>query len=257
MQFGMPSLIEAPDLRACFGIAQRLGLQFIELNMNLPEYQLDAFDEPLARALIDQTGIFITLHLDENLSPCDFNPLVAEAWQDTALRAIELAARLDCPVVNMHLASGVYFTLPDRKEYLFERYRARYLADLARFRDRCAAAASAGVTICVENCGGFKPFQLAGIGLLLERPCFGLTFDVGHDHARHADEPFIRAHMDRLKHMHLHDANAQRSHMALGDGEIDFARMLAIARKAGCRVVIETKSIEGLERSAARVRETA
>lgn len=248
---GMPSLIEAPDLRACFAIAQRLGLDFIELNMNLPEYQPDALDADLALRLMDETGLFLTLHLPEQLDPCDVNRAVRGAHLRLALDAIAMAKRLRCPTLNMHMADGVYFTLPDRRVYLFEQYRPDYLRHLRDFRDACADALSGtGARMCVENCGEYKPFQLEGLQMLLESPHFALTFDVGHDCPDHLDEPLILAHRSRLRHMHLHDAAGSRNHLALGDGELDWVRMFRIGEECGCSIVIETKTVAALERSA-------
>ena len=45
MEFGMPTLIEEADLERCAALCSNLGLDFVELNMNMPQYQLDALDE--------------------------------------------------------------------------------------------------------------------------------------------------------------------------------------------------------------------
>lgn len=39
MQFGMPTLIENRTLEDNIRLCKKLGLQFLELNMNFPEYQ--------------------------------------------------------------------------------------------------------------------------------------------------------------------------------------------------------------------------
>ena len=39
MDFGMPTLIEIKSLEACAALCKELDLRFVELNMNLPEYQ--------------------------------------------------------------------------------------------------------------------------------------------------------------------------------------------------------------------------
>lgn len=41
MQFGMPTLIENRTLADNIKLCRALGLNFIELNMNFPEYQID------------------------------------------------------------------------------------------------------------------------------------------------------------------------------------------------------------------------
>ena len=41
IQYGMPTLIENRTLQENIDLCNRLGLRFIELNMNFPEYQVD------------------------------------------------------------------------------------------------------------------------------------------------------------------------------------------------------------------------
>lgn len=50
MQFGMPTLIEIKLIESCAELCRELGLDFIELNMILPEYQADRLDETLHEA---------------------------------------------------------------------------------------------------------------------------------------------------------------------------------------------------------------
>ena len=40
----MPTLIELPEIDDCASLCRELGLQFIELNMNLPQYQVNTID---------------------------------------------------------------------------------------------------------------------------------------------------------------------------------------------------------------------
>lgn len=251
LQFGMPTLIETTTVDACAGLCIELGMSFIELNMNLPAYQAERMDIQKLRAVAERHGIYYTIHLDENLNPCDFNRRVAEAYTRTTMEAISIAGQLGAPVLNMHLSKGVYFTLPDRKVYLFEQYREEYLRGITRFRELCGSAAqNAGVTVCIENTSGYTGFQLEAINQLLEHPAFGLTYDVGHDHASGgSDRAVMLERADRLRHMHLHDALPGRDHLTLGTGELDIHDRLHLAAEHGCRVVVETKTVDGLRRS--------
>ena len=45
IQFGMPTLIENRTLQENIDLCSRLGLRFIELNMNFPEYQVDRLEK--------------------------------------------------------------------------------------------------------------------------------------------------------------------------------------------------------------------
>lgn len=253
MRLGMPVLLECPDLAACGVLCRELGLDFVELNGNLPACQPDTLKERTLRRIQEEQGIFFTLHLDEDADPCHFNPLVAEAWTRTVLAGLELAQRMEMPVVNMHLPSGVFFTLPEARVYLYERYRDRYLRDLRRFRDRCReAVGDSGVRICMENTGGYTPSQREGLEVLLECPAFGLTLDTGHDFCMGGvDGAWIRERGSRLYHIHLHDAEGKRNHLPLGQGELDLDACWELASAGDRTVVLEVKTIAGLRTSAA------
>lgn len=256
IHFGMPTLIECPSLEQTLSLCCELGFDFVELNMNLPEYQLDRIDGADVKRIFQQYGKYPTIHLDENLNVCDFNSTVADAYLDTVLQTIALAKDLNAPIINMHMSDGVYFTLPDRKVYLFEQYKQQYLDRLRLFGDACAAEiGSSNIRICLENCGIYHDFQQEGIDLLLANPCFALTYDVGHDFCvGNGNQAFIISRADRLEHMHLHDAAGTRNHLTLGTGEIDFTEKVALAAEHNCRCVLETKTADALRQSAEYLR---
>lgn len=248
--FGMPTLIEAPGPEEAVRLCVELGLQFVELNMNLPEYQSHNFPMKQLKELAREHGIFYTIHVDENLNPCDFNPYVAAAWLKTMEEAIRIARELGAPLVNMHLSRGVYFTLPGQRVFLYDQYREEYLASILNLRETCEKAAGNNLRICIENTDGFLPVQQEAVKLLLESPVFGLTYDIGHDYgANFADRPFLMEHRSRLCHMHLHDAGEKGIHLALGDGQLPLANRLHLAEDNDCRIVLETKTIGGLTKS--------
>lgn len=251
IDLGMPTLLEMPSVLDCAALCGELGLQFVELNMNLPEYQMHCIDERPIEQALSQHGIYCTLHLDENFNICDFNEDVRAAYRKTALSAIALAKRQQIPIINMHLHEGVHFKLPGEKVYLFDRYADHYAASLLAFRDACEAAiGDSGILICIENTDGFAPFAQRGIELLLDSEAFGLTLDIGHCHcAGDVDRPFYQAHEDRLRHMHIHDANDRTCHLPFGEGVLDIEASLQLARDRGCRAVLEVKSLAGLRQT--------
>jgi sugar phosphate isomerase/epimerase len=259
IDFGMPTLIELKSLNDCAALCKELGLRFIELNMNLPEYQADKLDMAALSRIAAEYGITYTIHLDENLNPSDFNEKVANAYTETVLQTIEIAKHLHIPVLTMHMASGVWFTLPDRKVFLFEEYEKEYMQKLIAFRNVCSEAiGGADIRICVENCGEYArfPFLRNGLELLLESPAFALTFDIGHNAAAgYSDEPTIMEHTDRLIHMHVHDASGRSNHLPLGKGDVDLAKYLALAKKKNCRAVLEVKTVAGLKESVEWIKE--
>src|SRR5665647_586578 len=100
MEFGMPTLIETETLKECAELCKELGLQFIELNMDLPQYQVGKINISEFLDIADKYDIYYTIHLDENLNPCDFNERVVAAYIETVLQTIEIAKQLAVSVLN-------------------------------------------------------------------------------------------------------------------------------------------------------------
>ena len=253
VEFGMPALIELNSLSESAALCRRLGLRFIELNTSFPQYQPEKLELGLLRQLSEEYGIYYTIHIDESFDPCSPNEAICSAYVDSFVKTVELAIELGIPTLNMHLMRGIYVTLPHKRVFIHEENEEVYLKKLLRFREAAEKAiGESGIKICVENTDGFDlPFLRHGLDLLLESPVFGLTFDVGHDHAiKGIDKPVILERASRLHHMHLHDAVGSNVHLALGDGEMDLWGCLDIAREHNCRVVLETKTVAALESSA-------
>ena len=133
LEFGMPTLIENKTLEDNIALCKQLGLSFIELNMNFPEYQVDKIEDvDWFYKKADEAGIYYTIHLDENLNIADFNPLVRDAYLETVRRTIEVAkhfvelknkyGKKEQPLtINMHMHHGIYITLPGKKVQMYER----------------------------------------------------------------------------------------------------------------------------------------
>ena len=252
MKLGMPALLEHETLEESAALCRELGLDFIELNLNLPGYQLGRVDAAEIRRVGEEYGIAYSLHLDENLNLFEFNPMVANAWKETLLSNIALAKEIGAKVLNMHFNRGVVFTLPEKKVYVFEKFLSEYLDGLRQIRDLCEQIiGDSGIRICIENTAGWLPWQVAALDVMLESPVFALTLDVGHDHCTGVgDLNVIKSRAEHLRHMHLHDATRpNRDHLALGTGQLDISERLALASKYDCTVVIEVKTAAALTES--------
>lgn len=254
MDIGIPELIEINALEERAALCAELGLAFVELNMNIPSSQTGTLRARDLLALKRKYGIYFTLHLDENLNPFDFNPKVSEAYSDTMKDAVKLAEEAEIPILNMHLSDGVYFTMPEGKIYLYDRYEKVYLDSVRAFRDDIDKTAKGkNVIIAIENTNGYRDFQRKAIDILLESEVFALTLDIGHGacagRAGKADEEFVVKRYDKLRHFHIHDAEGDKCHLPLDEGKTDWRKYLAMAGYRGCRAVIETKTVAGLEKS--------
>ena len=260
IQFGAPTMVQMETLEQGARACRDLKLDFLELNINFPQYLLEKLEPERLLALAEEYGIFYTLHLDDEMSIADFNPYIAEGYCKTVYDAIELSKTLGIRKLNMHMSRGAKYTLPDRVIYFFEAYEKEYLERIRSFRDACAKhIGDADITICVENTSGYLPFLRRAVEALLESPVFGLTYDIGHNYcAGDMDEEFILAHADRLKHFHIHDClEGKKDHRTLGTGVLDVKRYLALAEELGCTAVVETKTVESLKQSMDWIRREA
>ena len=126
-------------------LCKELGLSFIELNMNFPEYQIDKMEDvEFFYKSADETGIYYTIHLDENLNVAEFNPLVREAYLETVKRTIDVAKSflklrdkygdIKQPLtINMHMNHGIFITLPDKKVQMYERDFDTYIEYIKKY----------------------------------------------------------------------------------------------------------------------------
>lgn len=269
MDFGMPTLIENRTIEQNVELCKRLGLKFIELNMNLPEYGVEELGGEVDKLykLAEAAGIYYTIHLDERLDIADFNPFVRGAYLETVRRTIAVAKKLlpladkadpdHCGmVINMHMNPGVYFTLPTEKVYMYNRNYRNFSDGYRSFRDVAEAAiGDANIRIAIENTDGYTDYQKAMLEFLLESPYFFLTWDIGHSKAvGEKDVPYLMEHSKRINHFHIHDGseNPPKNHLTLGTGEIDIKERLRFARESAgphARAVLETKTIAALEES--------
>lgn len=76
IDFGMPTLIENGTLQENINLCKKLGLKFVELNMNFGEYQIDKLED--CKKFVEAAegkDLYYTIHLDENLNvaSCTWN----------------------------------------------------------------------------------------------------------------------------------------------------------------------------------------
>jgi len=257
---GMPTLLELPDLAANVELCRRLGLAFVELNLNCPQFLPDALSPDAAADLSRKAGVELSVHLPDDLDLASFQRDFRAGHAAFAAAAVEWAHRASARRVTMHLSPGTYFTLPEGKVWLYRKHRDLWLENLEESVGRIAELpAATGCKLLIENTGRFhEDFAAEGTERLLARfaPLVGLTWDVGHDVATgRRDAAFLTRHAGRVAEMHLHDWDGRSAHLPLFTGQADIEGSLAFARELGIPVVIETKTAEAVEASVRALRE--
>ena len=91
--YGMPTMIETGSVADCARLCRELGLGFVELNLNFPQFLLQKLDvQTLCReAQINSIGY--TIHLDDEMSIADFYPYIAQGYCRTEWKQWSLQKR--------------------------------------------------------------------------------------------------------------------------------------------------------------------
>lgn len=269
LHFGMPTLIELNSLKENVELCKKLKLNFIELNMNIPLFSVLGIEDENnfeLKKIIEELnfyqkefGIYFTIHLDENFNFSDSNIYIKNAYLKTLKAVIKNSKKINCPIINMHLNKGIYFTLPTEKVFLFEKYKEEFNNSLEEFIKFCNCEISdSNIFISIENTDGWTDFEKKSIEKILMNKNFSLTFDIGHSQAiGNIDQDFILKNKSKLKHFHIHDGtlpNAAtkqfgKNHLQLGTGNINLKEKIYLAKETNSRCVIETKTVESLVES--------
>ncbi len=249
MKFGLPTLVECEGIKDCVDLATKLSLDFIEINMSFPQYQVKSLDIDELIGYKNERGIFYTIHADEQMNPFDFNPDVSMCYFGIMKEYISFAKRLGIPVINMHLLKGVYVTLPGRVILLTDVYREAYLCRVREFIEMCEREiGDSDVRIAIENVdsNSFTKSQLEAMPLFMASPVFALTLDIGHDTClQSVDRAVFDTYSDKLVHLHLHDSNGKSAHLPLGTANVDVANTLKLIPEDGT-CLVEVKTVAGL-----------
>lgn len=250
--FGMPTMLELDGLEANVHLCQAMGLEFVEINMNMPEYQVEALDPEVLKHLSATYGIYFTFHMADNLDIANFQKEVRDVNVDLVRRTLAFAQKVNSPSVNMHMQKGVLFTLPSGKVYIYDKYLERYMAYVEAFgQEMDGLLEGSDLKLLVENTGDFNlEFIRRSSQKLIDYDHIGMTYDIGHDFSSFGnDREFILDNLAKITHMHIHDAEGEKDHLVLGDGKMQLDRYIGFAKNFEIRCVIETKTVEALRKS--------
>ena len=81
-----------------------------------------------------------------------------------------------------------------------------------------------------------------------------MTFDIGHANTTGQVDAMIDRFADRLVNIHIHDNHGQRDeHLTIGDGGIDFDRVLGLLSSYRGNYIIESKNLDSAVESQSRL----
>lgn len=262
MKLGMPTLIECKSVEENVELCLQLGLDFIELNMNLPICFPENLSYERLQRLKRKHQLQFTIHLPEEIDLSSPHHSIRKGHLKRCKETIRWAKSAGISLINMHIHNGTYFTLPEQKLWVNEVYEQEFVENLcAAYAELYAYAHLYDVMLCIENATNFQlPFIQKGLQLLAQQEGFFLTWDVGHDARTGYEEmQVIQPYMDRVRHMHLHDVKLDKlqqaelgfvlDHQPLYTGSVPLDDRIQFAQEREISVVIEVKTAEFLQQS--------
>lgn len=115
-----------------------------------------------------------------------------------------------------------------------------------------------GVPLAIENMPGFKFFlgkTTESLASIVDGTDLGICFDIGHAHTMGQIEAMAETFGDRIVNVHIHDNHGERDeHLTIGDGNIDFGKVLGLLSGYRGNYIIESKNLESAVESQSRLR---
>jgi sugar phosphate isomerase/epimerase len=161
---------------------------------------------------------------------------IRRASVEVMAQCFSVAAEVSARVI---VHPGYFAWAQEREKAVIQLQRS--LADLTRIADDYS------VEYVIENMGNWGYFL---IKTPEELPVLGntrLALDVGHAHQNNCLAEFL---LQPAQHYHLHDNDGKEdTHLAVGDGTIDFNAVMRVVKTSGIVPVIEVATFEGVKRS--------
>jgi len=161
------------------------------------------------------------------------------------IREASVHVMTDCFSVAAEIGAGVvmhpgYYAWEQEREQADRQFKKS-------LQELCEAAGELSLTFWFENMGSMNFFNLrTPADLDLIEGC-GFALDTGHANINHCLPGFLHA---GFSHVHIHDNNGRSdSHSPVGDGDIDFAPVMAAVRRNHATSVIEVRSFDGVVKS--------
>ena len=162
-----------------------------------------------------------------------------EAATMEIIASMEQAIEVDAKIITFH--PGYHsFVIPGHELRSIEKAK-RSMRTIDRLMSEF------GITACAENMPSF-PFMIGKTAKemldIVDGTDMKICYDIGHANTTNQIEEMIDLLGDRIMNVHIHDNNGNNDdHMTIGDGNINFEKVLKKLSKYKGRYIIESRSL--------------
>lgn len=248
----MPALVEYTTINQLVELCTELNLNFIELNMNLPYNFIQNINPAELRKITRETNIEFTMHMPDEADLGTFYESVREGYVKLFSDTLDFAYESGIKLLNMHIIEGAKMTLPDKKVYIYEQYDEQYENNFIKSIEELSSKAQKyNIIVSIENSHNFgKTYIQKVLDKAIIYPNVKLTWDTGHDAvSSFTDKQYLMKNIEKITHMHLHDAIGNKDHQIPFDGELNIRELISFAKQNNVSMLIEVKTSEAIRKS--------
>lgn len=244
----MPQLFEYENIEDSFKLAQKLDLDFIELNLNFASCR-EALENKTILGLVNKYNIETTLHFYDEADLGSYDEVV-KAYL-TLLDKYASLGKGFVKQINIHLIPGPVVTISGVKHYVYEKEYDAYIKRLVKnLKEAETICHKYDMKMVIENTDNTPSYQRRTY-LDLYKEGFRFTYDIGHDYLSN-DIIFglLKEVSLPFDEFHIHDAkNRSTCHLTLKEGTLDVSKYKSLAEKNNAYVVLEVKQESDLVKS--------
>ena len=246
MKIGMPILFEYNSVEDNLILANKLGLDFVELNLNFNYCRKDIEKVDL-EYLLKKYSLKATLHFFDETDFASYDEVV-NAYIILLKKYIELSKNY-VSIVNFHNNPGPVVTISGVKNYIYDKEYKDYITKLIKnYKSVETYLSSYGIQMVIENVDGLEGITFINNSFdSLYKSGFSFNLDIGHDCLNNFD--FYNLSLEnniKFKEMHFHDSDGNKCHLELGKGTMDLRKFKELASSSDSWTLLEVKSSKDL-----------
>jgi sugar phosphate isomerase/epimerase len=192
-------------------------------------------------AIAPSYGMKFSIHAPiSDVNPAALSDRMRESATLEIIASMEQALQLNAETVTFHPGHHS-MVIPNMESRAVEKAK-RSMRTIDRLMNEF------GIVATIENMPCFKFMigaQAKELAYIIDGTDMKICFDIGHANTVNQIDEMIDIFGDRIRNVHIHDNNGTNDdHMTIGDGNIDFRKVLKRLSKYKGNYIIESRTLE-------------